>query len=548
MDKTIKINLGGTLFQIDEEAYKILKKYLQDIDSRLRNTPGGAETVEDIELRIAEIFQSQGGSAGVISKDNVEAMISIIGKPQDFDAGSEEKETKEPYYHTTSAKKLYRNPDDIIISGVCGGIGAYLSIEAVWVRLLFILFTCFFGIGFFVYIALWIALPSAHSDPQKREMYGRDDYHTAAQKLKSGYSLTSGDSGYTTSGQPGSHVGNAFNEVFRALGKVLFIIVRIFLILVGITFVLTGFIALVSFIMVFFFNYPGYFSTHSFGVNLFYLPDFLNYVVNPSIAPWILILSFIVILMPLLALIYWGVKMIFWFRARDGIVSLIGLIIWVVCVAALSLLLFNEGISYAETAKAVTEEVLEKTPSDLYIVANHKVADLHYDKEISFDEENYNVFFIDDNKGLFISSGLNINNSDDNTLKINVRKRSAGRSRIDATRKAEGLLYDYRVSADTLYLDEYFAIPAGTKWSFDDVKVNLYIPEGTAVHFDKITEEMFRHRYYHEHNYNWNSDSDDNWDSPSDDNEYTRSGNENHSWIMTEDGLRRTSDRTEKTK
>jgi hypothetical protein len=120
-------------------------------------------------------------------------------------------------------------------------------------------------------------------------------------------------------------VGNAFNEVFRALGKVLFIILRIFLIVVGISFVIAGFIALVSFIMVFFFKYPGYFSTHSFGVNLFYLPDFLNYIVNPAVAPWILILSFIVILMPLLALIYWGVKMIFWFRAKDGIFSLVGL-------------------------------------------------------------------------------------------------------------------------------------------------------------------------------------------------------------------------------
>jgi phage shock protein PspC (stress-responsive transcriptional regulator) len=534
MDKTIKINLGGTLFQIDEEAYKMLRKYLQDIDSRLRNTPGGAETVEDIEFRIAEIFQSQGGSAGVISKDNVEAMISIIGKPEDFDTGSEEKETKESYYHSTTRKKMYRNPDDMIISGVCGGIAAYLNIEAVWVRLLFILFTCFFGIGFFVYVALWIALPSAHSDPQKREMYGRDDYHTAARKRNSGYSFSSVDSGHTISGPAGSGVGNAFNEVFRALGKVLFIIVRIFLILVGITFVLSGFVALVSFIMVFFFKYPGYFSTHSFGVNLFYLPDFLNYVVNPAIAPWILVLSFIVILIPLLALIYWGVKMIFWFKARDGIVSLVGLVLWIICVAALSLLLFNEGISYSETAKTVSEEILEKTPSDLYIVANHKVADLHYDKEISFDKENYNVFFIDDNKGLFISSGLNINNSDDNKLRINVRKRSTGRSRIDAGRKADGLLYNYRVSADTLYLDEYFAIPAGTKWSFDDVRVNLYIPVGTEVHFDKTTENMFTRQHYYNEDWNWS------WDG--EDKEMVRSNSGDNHWIMTEDGLRRRSD------
>ena len=72
--------------------------------------------------------------------------------------------------------------------------------------------------------------------------------------------------------------------------------------------------------------------------------------------------------MPLLALIYWGVKMIFWFKAKDGIFSLAGLVIWVMSVAALSLLLFNEGISYAETAKTESEEVIEKAPANLYIL------------------------------------------------------------------------------------------------------------------------------------------------------------------------------------
>lgn len=537
MDKTIKINLGGTLFQIDEEAYKILRRYLQDIDDRLKNTPGGAETIEDIESRIAEIFQSQGGAAGVISSENVGAMISIIGKPEDFDAGSETTQTRESYSHSSSQKKLYRNPDEKIISGVCGGLGAFLNIEAVWIRLLFIIFTCFFGIGFFVYVALWIALPSAQTDAQKKEMYGRDDFRAARQKRNTSYSLASGDPAQTALGPTGSGVGNAFNEVFRAIGKVLFIILRIFLILVGITFVLCGFFALVSFVMVFFFHFPGYFSTHSFGVNLFYLPDFLNYIVNPEIAPWILVLTFIVILMPLLAFIYWGVKMIFWFKAKDGIFSLVGLVIWVMCVAALSILLFNEGISYAETGKAVSEEVLGNAPSDLYIVAKNKVADLHYDKEISFDEEGYNVYFIDNNKGLFIGSGLNINNSDDKSVRLNVRKRSAGRSRIDATRKAEGLLYNYKISGDTLYMDEYFTIPAGNKWSFDDVKVNLYIPEGTTIHFDGTTENMFRRQHYYNNEWNWR------WDG--EDKEMVRSDSGDNNWIMTEDGLRRKSDRDE---
>ena len=95
MDKTININLAGTLFKIDEDAFKILRDYLQAIDLRFRNTRGGNETIEDIESRIAEIFNSQKGIAGVISKENVESMILIIGKPEDFESAETEEELQE---------------------------------------------------------------------------------------------------------------------------------------------------------------------------------------------------------------------------------------------------------------------------------------------------------------------------------------------------------------------------------------------------------------------------------------------------------------------
>src|SRR5512136_1988099 len=173
MDKTININISGALFQVDEEAFRILRDYLQAIDNRFRNVQGGHETIEDIESRIAEIFQSQKGLAAVITRDNVEAMISIIGKPEDFDLN--EPETEAPIY-ASRKRRMYRNPEDTIIGGVCGGIGANLNTDPVLFRILFVLFTVFFGVGFLVYIVLWIALPLASSDSKKKEMYG-NDYH-----------------------------------------------------------------------------------------------------------------------------------------------------------------------------------------------------------------------------------------------------------------------------------------------------------------------------------------------------------------------------------
>jgi phage shock protein PspC (stress-responsive transcriptional regulator) len=466
-------------------------------------------------------------------------MISIIGAPGTFETTGETREVGPASYAPVARKRMYRNLDDFVISGVCSGIGAYLDIDSVWIRLLFILFFCFFGIGLLVYIALWISLPVARTDIQKREMCGDRYYSQNHENKSSDSSLSFAGTGSAPAGVTTSNVGNAFNEIFRAIGKVFFVILRVFLIIVGGCFVLSGFFTLVSIIMVFFFRYPDYFSAHSFGVNLFYLPDLLNYMVNPSAAPWILILSFIILLIPLLALIYWGVKMIFWFRARDGVVSLVALVIWIGSIAALSMLAINEGISYSETGKSITSDVVSQSPADLYIVSGHKVSDLSFDKEISFSDNNYNIYFTNANRNLYIGTSLVINRSDEGNLKVDIRKRSEGRSRVDATKKAESLIYNYKVSGDTIYLDEYFTIPAGTRYSLDNVGVNLFIPKGTRVHFDNTTENMFR---YHHHEY-------DEWDNSSEsDSSYKKQSDSDYSWVMTENGLRRRPEQPEKIK
>jgi phage shock protein C len=54
--------------------------------------------------------------------------------------------------------KLYRSGSDRMVGGVCGGLGAFLNIDPIFVRLLFIIL--FFGnIGFLLYVLLWIIVP-----------------------------------------------------------------------------------------------------------------------------------------------------------------------------------------------------------------------------------------------------------------------------------------------------------------------------------------------------------------------------------------------------
>jgi phage shock protein PspC (stress-responsive transcriptional regulator) len=493
MDKTININLAGNLFQIDEDAFRILRDYLQAINNRFRNVQGGLETIEDIESRIAEIFQSQKGLAGAVSKENVEAMISIIGKPEDFDVAPEE--ANQPDYRS-SKKRLYRNPDDSIVSGVCGGIGAYLNTDPVLFRILFVISALVFGTGILVYLVLWIALPPANTDSRQRELYG-NGFHPARS-----YSRQT-DSTYITGAAPDrrgnnatSNVNNAFNEIFNAIGKVFYVIFRIFLIIIGVTFVLTGFLCIISFIMIFVFKYPGAFSTDAFDVSLIYFPDFLNYIVNPAVTPWIIALTVIAVILPMLALVYWGVKMIFWFKAKDGVFSLVGLVLWVISITVLALLLFNEGISFAETGRSSSETILNNIPDTLYIKSDHKVSDLRFDKELTVKEERYTLFINEERKELYIRPYLKVNTTGDDVARVDIRRGSTGRSESDAMRKADELIYNYRITRDTLFLDEYFTIPSDRKWAADNIGINLYLPEGTILKVDRASVNLFHSRYY----------------------------------------------------
>ncbi len=406
MDKTIKINLAGVLFQIDEQAYHMLRHYLQAINTRFRNVPGGNETIDDIEARIAEIFQSQQGLTGVISKENVEAMISILGKPEDFDQTE-----------STGAEANKKNPKTEFYSS---GVGSENQVN---------------------------------------------------KKAK--------------------NVGGAFNEIFKALGKFFFIFFRIITIIIGISFVIIGFITILTLILVFFFKNPGFITSHAISSNFFFLPDFLNFIVNPSLTPWICVLSFLAVVLPLLALIYWGIKMIFWFRARDGVLSLIGLIIWALSVTALAIILANEGFSFSETGRTSSQIILENSPDTLYIITDRKVKDLEYDREVSFPDDYYTVFTNKLKNQLSVRVNLRLFTSDDNSAKVEVRKRSGGRSRLDAVKKAESLLYNYRVKNDTLFLDEYFSLPPQGKWSADDIRINLFLPERTIIFFDETSENLF---------------------------------------------------------
>ncbi len=176
MNKVFTINLGGYPFTIDEDAFEHLDKYLKAIHRHFKQSEGYEEITEDIEARLAELFQSSMGNRPIVSLKDVEQAIATMGRPEEFGDEPLEEETAgaeggESSYKT--GKRLFRNPDDEVVAGVCSGVAAYFGIQdPVWIRILFVLITISGGFGIPMYIVLWAILPQAETAGDRLAMRG----------------------------------------------------------------------------------------------------------------------------------------------------------------------------------------------------------------------------------------------------------------------------------------------------------------------------------------------------------------------------------------
>lgn len=176
MKKTLTINLNGIVYHIDEDAYALLKKYLNNIQYYFRNEDGVEEIMLDIEARIAELFSEQQTTPlNVINKKRVEEVIEQLGQPEEI-AGDEriENESNEPH-EQKKKKRLYRDSDDKIVGGVISGMAIYLGVDVTSLRLLTIL-AFFFSLStfFVIYLICWLIIPEAKTAEEKLNMRGED--------------------------------------------------------------------------------------------------------------------------------------------------------------------------------------------------------------------------------------------------------------------------------------------------------------------------------------------------------------------------------------
>lgn len=171
MKITVSINLGGYSFNIDEDAYAELKRYLKNLEIHFAAEESSAEILADIETRMSELFRAKLSSyKQVITMEDVNQVISVMGTPEDL-SGDEGPTTRQKFasagYH-----RMYRDPDNRIIGGVCSGMGAYWRIDPLIIRIIFLALILAGGLGILIYLILYIVLPEARTTAQKIEMKG----------------------------------------------------------------------------------------------------------------------------------------------------------------------------------------------------------------------------------------------------------------------------------------------------------------------------------------------------------------------------------------
>ena len=170
MKKTVTANISGTIYNIEDDAFDLMQKYLNSIKMYFSSYEDSEEIFMDFENRISENLYSISNNANeVINSKHVAKIIEIMGKPEDFEDLEIEND------NIKDLSKLRRNNNDRIIAGVASGISDYFKIDPFITRLLFVLTIPVGGFGFFFYLICWIAMPKTSIvSSTKRKKFYRD--------------------------------------------------------------------------------------------------------------------------------------------------------------------------------------------------------------------------------------------------------------------------------------------------------------------------------------------------------------------------------------
>ena len=498
MNKTVTINLSGIIFHIDEDAYQKLSSYLNTIRGYFSESEGRDEIMADIENRIAEMLSEKvSDRKQVVLMSDVDYVIGVMGKPEDFageksqsSSGSEPK--KETYTSTGRRRRIFRDTDHKILGGVCSGIGAYFNFDPLWLRLALVVCFFTFGFGLLLYIVLWIVIPEAKTTAEKLEMHGEDvNISNIGKKVEEemkGFGKKMESWGQEVKENVSSGKAKDFADRFvDFLSSVFGAFFKAFAKLLGIFFVILGSVMLIC-ILASLFGKAGVIQidNHSISIHDFFYTFFDNsdQMTLASIA------MILVIGIPLIMLVYGGMKMLIGIKGRNRIVNLSAGILWLIGLIIAISLGVQIGNQFSEEATSKQVFTVKKTKCDTLFLHVKETSEWNDDnpyrnRHFHLSIKKHRLISSDSANIYFGYPSLDIVSGEKDSVEILVYNEARGKDKKEALHFSKNINYEISQKDSLIEFMPYFSIPKDEKWRNQQVHVEVRLPKGKTVYIAK---------------------------------------------------------------
>lgn len=517
MKKTFSINISGTFFHIDEDAYSQLDTYIKNIKIHFQHHESNDDIVSDIESRIAEILLSKiTQSKEVITLDDVKDVMERMGQPSEF--SDEEQDDSLRNQSSIKYKRLYRDPNNKFIGGVASGIAAYFNMNPIWIRIIFAI-SIFSMIGPFIYFILWIAIPEARSASERLEMQGQNvtisniehNIKKEIDHLKKRFNDVT-DQAKKTYKEQSPHAKTVFDNLWNACIILIKLLGKGLIILFGFIILCIGFsIMLVLLGTIFGFNIFDSFYYHG---STIIITDFINIIIGSSgnIGLFKVGLFFLLII-PLLMLIYHGLRLMIGFERIQGM-GTTAFLLWLIGILFTLYFSFNILKNFKYEVTNEKELAIEQPPDDfIYLNLKELMGSnyVNYNRLINLEE----LEFVIGDENYFINDiHMKITKSKSGNFELFFFASSHGRNLNEAQLKAESISYYFEQKDNIFNFDNFYSIPKEIPWSLQEVLLEFKIPVGTKIKLDRNIRKLFTNKRNYYYSF-WHDET----------------------YIMTEDGL-----------
>ncbi|HYG37018.1 MAG TPA: DUF2807 domain-containing protein [Cytophagales bacterium] len=369
-------------------------------------------------------------------------------------------------------KKLFRNPEERVIGGVCSGIAAYFGADVILIRLLFVIGIFLGGSTIVLYLILWIITPEARTLTERMKMQGEPvTLSNIEQNIKKNLNVKEDEDENVLTKIllfPFRVIAVVFTAIGKMLGPLLIFIGQFVRILVGILLIFFPVILLIAFLGIAGSAF-GWIAGFGFmDQNLFPFEVLIN-----GLPKYAVVAVTLVAIIPLIALVIIGASLLAKRRLFHPAMnwSLGGLMILAVLIAAFAIPAYLNDF---KREGKYEEEKIYTIPAKTLILKANPNNDVEYNK-------------VD----------VILRGHDGEGVKVVEKFRARGSSRKDAAQNAQMISYRYTQEDSTFTFDWNFQFEEEAAFKGQSLDIFVYIPYGKEFIIGEDLGEVLRsHNYF----------------------------------------------------